>query len=168
MSSEFIGQRFCQECSNMLYPDAMHDRDLDDGWGLVFKCRVCDYSELAKPGDENENCVYRTDLEAKLKDLIINPDIVDDPSLQEREIAKCRNDKKACNGTRVVSFFHITKEEFSLVYVCKKCKHWLRMQEKDPKDIPMISDLSDSENKKFKEAYEKFAVEKQLKHETLP
>ena len=135
----------------MLYPDA--DQGYSD-WGLVFKCRVCEYSEGAIPNNEYENCVYRTDLEAKLKDLIINPDIVDDPSLQERMISKCENKKKACNGTKVVSFFHITKEEFSLVYVCKKCKHWWRMKDLTPEDIPMVDDLSKDEQEKYGKVYE--------------
>ena len=152
----------------MLYPDADLERDYDGEWGLVFRCRVCDFSETAIPGNEYENCVYRTDLEAKLKDLVINPDIVDDPTLQERIIAKCANTKKSCNGTKVVSFFHITKQEFSLVYVCKKCKFWWRMREKAPEDTPMIDDLSEAQVKAFKTAYEQNADDKgRLLHTSL-
>ena len=59
----------------MLYADE------DPGEGLVYKCRICNQSEKAQAGNEFENCVYKTDLEAKLTELVINPDIVDDPTL---------------------------------------------------------------------------------------
>ena len=65
----------------MLYPD-----EADDERALIFKCKICDYSETAEPGNEFENCVYRTDLEAKAAELIINPEIVEDPTLQKRNI----------------------------------------------------------------------------------
>lgn len=78
-----------------------------------------------------------------MKDLIINPDIVDDPTLQERNIQKCKTE--GCDGQKVVSFFHMTKEEISLIYVCKNCQEWWRMQETDPEDTPQIEDLKDLE-----------------------
>ena len=54
---------------------------------LFYKCKICDEGEKALAGDENENCVYKVDMEAKAMALIINPDIVDDPTLQKRNIA---------------------------------------------------------------------------------
>ena len=62
MATEFTGQRFCQECNNMLYPDEDRDERV-----LFFKCKVCDYQEQAAENNEFENCVYRIDLEAKAK-----------------------------------------------------------------------------------------------------
>ena len=83
---KFQGQRFCQDCGNMLYADE------DPGEGLVYKCRICQkVTEKAQQGNEFENCVYKTDLEAKLTELVINPDIVDDPTLQKRAIKQCQN-----------------------------------------------------------------------------
>ncbi len=74
---------------------------------LYYRCS-CGYSERAPPGNEYENCVFRTDLEAKASQLIINEDIVSDPTLAKREIDKCMNKKKTCNGKEVVTFYHIT------------------------------------------------------------
>ena len=58
---------------------------------LFYKCKMCGYSERAAEGNEFENCVYKVDMEAKALELIINNDIVDDPTLQKRAVNKCQN-----------------------------------------------------------------------------
>ena len=72
----------------------------------------------AQEGNEFENCVYKTDLEAKATNLVVSKDIVHDPTLLKREIDKCRNDKRNCKNKQVVTFYHITKETFDLMYMC--------------------------------------------------
>ena len=120
MATEFKGQRFCQECNNMLY--AM-DEGINDEKVLFYKCKTCDYQERALEDNEFENCVYKTDMEAKAMAVIINDDVVDDPTLQKRNINKCQNPKRACNNKEVVCFNHITVDQFNLIYVCTKCRH---------------------------------------------
>ena len=98
---------------------------------LYYQCKVCDYQERAIEGNEFEHCVYKVDIEAKETQLIINPEIVDDPTLQKRNIDQCKNEKKSCNGKEVVCFNQITADRFDLIYMCTKCRHWWRMREKD-------------------------------------
>ena len=106
---------------------------------LFFKCKICDYEERAIDGDEFENCVYKVDMEAKAMALIINPDIVDDPTLQKRNIPQCLNQNKVCSNKEVVTFYHITQDRFDLIYVCTKCRHAWRQTGKD-KDYDIGSD----------------------------
>ena len=125
----------------MLYADEAED---GDGWGLFYKCKICDYQERAQDGNEFENCVYKTDLEAKATNLVVSQDIVHDPTLQKRVIDKCLNTNKVCKNKEVVTFYHITKENFDLIYVCTKCKFLWRQREIDDKYD--IGDESDPEN----------------------
>ena len=53
---------------------------------LYFHCRICNYYERAQEGNEFENCVYKTDYEAKESQLVINPDIVKDPTLSKKQV----------------------------------------------------------------------------------
>ena len=110
---------------------------------LVYRCKNCDYQERAEDKNEYENCVYKTDMEAKASALIINPDIVDDPTLQKRIIDRCRNKNQTCNSKEVVTFYHITRDRMHLVYVCIKCRTFWKMEEKDPRYD--IADHSDEE-----------------------
>ena len=71
-------------------------------------------------------------MEAKALQLVINFDIVDDPTLQKRTIEKCHNKNKACNNREVVCFQQITQERFDLIYVCTKCREPWRQTTKDP------------------------------------
>uniref|UniRef100_A0A7S3CIP9 DNA-directed RNA polymerase II subunit RPB9-like zinc ribbon domain-containing protein n=1 Tax=Strombidium rassoulzadegani TaxID=1082188 RepID=A0A7S3CIP9_9SPIT len=127
MATQFSGQKFCQECNNMLYADESMDEKM-----LAFKCKICSYQEIAEKGNEYENCVYKTDLEEKETQLIINPDIVDDPTLTQRFIDNCLNPSGRCTNKEVVSFLHIGIEKFDLIYVCTKCKfHWRHVADGD-------------------------------------
>ena len=106
---------------------------------LYFVCKICEYSEPAAEGNEFENCVYKVDMEAKAMQLMVNQDIVDDPTLQKRNILHCMNKTKKCNNKEVICYNQITHEKFDLIYVCTKCRHAWRMREKDPLydiDIP--------------------------------
>ena len=77
----------------MLYADEAED---GSEWALFYKCKICNHQERAQDGNEFENCVYKTDLEAKATNLVVSQDIVHDPTLQKRNIPKCLNNKKAC------------------------------------------------------------------------
>ena len=153
MATEFQGQRFCQQCRNMLYAEEVLDNPRENVRGsLYYRCKtkdedgnqVCEYQERAAEKNEFENCVYRQDMEAKALALNINPDIVDDPTLQKRKIKQCKTAK--CNNKEVVTFYHITHEKLDLVYVCTGCKFAWRMREKDP-DYDMHSDSSDEDKR---------------------
>ena len=113
---------------------------------LLYKCKICDYQERAQEGNEFENCVYMVDMEAKEMQLIINQDIISDPTLQKRMIEKCRNKTKACPNKEVVCFQHITQDRFDLIYVCTKCREWWRMNIKDP-NYDINSEDSEEKNK---------------------
>ena len=57
---------------------------------------------------------------------------------------KCLNNKKECPNKEVVTFYHITKENFDLIYVCTKCKFLWRNKNKDPAyDIASDTDEED-------------------------
>ena len=147
---KFQNLRFCQECQNLLYAD--EEKIDDDARSLVYICRICHYQEQAEEKNEYDNCVYLTDLEAKEKELLVNPDIIDDPTLMKREIDKCSNPNKQCNNKVVVCFYHITKNEFSLVYVCTKCRYYWRQQERQV-EYDINTDSANEENrKKFNKA----------------
>ena len=125
----------------MLEPDSHPDPNQRV---LVFKCTICQRIETAEEGNEFDNCVYRTDLEAKASQLIINEDIVDDPTLQKRNVDKCKNPRGNCPGKEVVTFYHITQDKFELIYVCTTCGQPSRVRERDPNyDIASESDEED-------------------------
>ena len=80
-------------------------------------------------------------MEAKATNLVVSQDIVHDPTLQKRIVDKCLNTNKVCKNKEVVTFYHITKETFDLIYVCTKCKFLWRQKEKDDKyDVDSDSD----------------------------
>jgi DNA-directed RNA polymerase subunit M/transcription elongation factor TFIIS len=56
----FKGMRFCRECDNMLQPKEKKTADDQDIGRLIYDCRICGYFEKAKPGDEADHCVYRS------------------------------------------------------------------------------------------------------------
>ena len=129
MTEEFQGQRFCENCNNLLYADEEFNSVTDRC--LVFNCKLCNHSQRVPDANERDNCVYKTDLEAKAERLVINEDIVDDPTLAKRQIDKCPNKNKNCTSNQVIIFYHITFNKMELIYVCIKCRHWWRMQERD-------------------------------------
>ena len=141
-ADEFQGQRFCQDCNNLLYAEERVDR-IQKTAELIYKCKMCGLpEEVGENAPEHEYCVYKTDLEAKAERLIINPDIVDDPTLAKRQIDQCRTEE--CNSNQVVTFYHITKDHFNLIYVCIKCRNFWKMNEKDHKyDIDTDTDEED-------------------------
>ena len=95
---------------------------------LFYKCKICDYQERAEDGNEAEHCVYKTDVEGKATKLIVNRDIVDDPTLQKRIIQECRT--QGCKGTEVVCYYQI-KGKFELIYMCTTCREQWKMDQKD-------------------------------------
>ena len=124
----FQGQRFCQDCNVLLYPEEYETSP--DCKQLIYKCKICGMGEVIAPDShESEFCVYKTDLEAKAERLNINTDIVDDPTLAKRTIDKCKTEE--CNSNQVVTFYHITQNHFQLIYVCVKCRNHWKMMERD-------------------------------------
>ena len=130
MDSENVqGQRFCSDCNNLLYAEEHRDEEYPNGC-LIYRCKMCNLPEIVgNDGTEQDYCVYKTDLEQRAERLIINPDIVDDPTLAKRMIDKCKTDQ--CNSNQVVTFYHITSDHFNLIYVCCKCRNAWKMNEKD-------------------------------------
>jgi hypothetical protein len=44
----------------MLQPKEQKTADDQDIGRLIYDCRICGYFEKAKPGDEADHCVYRS------------------------------------------------------------------------------------------------------------
>ncbi|GAB7360204.1 hypothetical protein MBLNU230_g7965t1 [Neophaeotheca triangularis] len=73
-----VSFRFCQECSNMLYPkeDKLNTK-------LMYSCRSCQYSEEAGP-KASDNCIYRNELAQQVFETAGNvEDVADDPTVSE-------------------------------------------------------------------------------------
>lgn len=136
----FRGIRFCRECDNMLYPK---ERTGEDKIGhLIYDCRICGYFERAKPGNEADNCVYKSEFSKMSEKFNVDPECVKDPTLSRTKNIRCMNKKKECDGTEAVTFTNPTKERMNLIYVCTKCTfHW-RKEELDPNN-DVMSDLED-------------------------
>lgn len=88
----FRGMRFCKECDNMLQPK--EKMDTDGPSYLIYDCRTCGYSERARPYDEADNCVYRSE-QTKMSDkFLVDTECIKDPCLARRighPCTKCGN-----------------------------------------------------------------------------
>ena len=90
MQNQIGGQRFCQDCGNILYADEYLDAPRPGVRGsLFFRCktkdefgnRTCSYYDRAIDYNEEENTVYKTDHEAKAASMNLNKDMIHDPTL---------------------------------------------------------------------------------------
>lgn len=101
---------YCIECNNMLYP-----REEKSQKRLLYACRNCDYSEVAK-----NLCIFRNELRSSLVETVgVTADLGSDPTLP-RSNKEC----PSCHGRESV-FFHSqgksAETKMSLHYVCVNC-----------------------------------------------
>lgn len=120
--------RFCKECDNMLQPK---EQRLENGTArLIYDCRICLNYEVAKEGDENENCVYKSEtLKVSGGEIKIDRECIKDPTLSRNRNIKCKN----CMHHEAVTFTNPTKEKMELIFVCTSCKNSWKKEE-DEKD----------------------------------
>lgn len=130
----FKGMRFCRECDNMLQPkEQIFDENKS---GLVYDCRICGYFETAKPGDEADNCVYRSE-QSKMSDkFFVDRECIKDPCLSRRRGRPCEK----CGHSEAVTFTNPTKDRMNLIFVCTNCTYYWRKEELDENDILEGSD----------------------------
>ena len=126
--------RFCKECDNMLYPK---EQVIEEGIGrLIYDCRICGYFEKAKPNDEADNCVYKSE-HSKLSDrFFVDKEVIKDPTLSRRKNINCRK----CGHNEAVTFTNPTKDRMNLIFVCTNCTHNWRKEELDEHDVLSSSD----------------------------
>jgi DNA-directed RNA polymerase subunit M/transcription elongation factor TFIIS len=120
----FKGMRFCRECDNMLQPK---EQVTDESRSLlIYDCRICGYFERARPGDEADNCVYRSE-QTKMHDkLFVDRECIKDPCLSRRPM-NC----KKCGHGEAVTYTNPTKDRMNLIFVCTNCTHYWRKDELD-------------------------------------
>ncbi|KAJ2785463.1 DNA-directed RNA polymerase II core subunit rpb9 [Coemansia javaensis] len=107
--------RFCQNCSNMLYPrvDNEHSR-------LMYACRNCEFEEVAE-----SNCVFRHEvLHTPSEKTMAVVDLGEDPTLPRTNATPCPR----CNWSQAVYFQSQSRHpdtRMTLYYVCcnTKCQH---------------------------------------------
>ena len=106
---------------------------------MAYECRICGHFEKAKPEDEADNCVYKSE-HLKMSDkLIIDKECIKDPTLQRRKNVQCSQ----CPCTEVVTFTQHTKDRMNMIFVCVQCCHNWRKDKLEPEEIV---DVSDSES----------------------
>ena len=161
MNNSIGGQRYCQDCGNILYAEEELLEIPSPGvrGALIYRCRTrdlmgsfCDYYERAQNDDEQENTVYKTDLEAKATALNVNRDIVYDPTLQKRAIKQCHNPK--CTNKEVVTFYRVDHTRFELIYCCTKCAKYWKSAQDEKYDINMDGFLADKASDEYKAKYD--------------
>lgn len=107
---EQIKFKFCNECSNMLYPK--EDRQTHQ---LMFACSTCQYSEKA-----SSSCVYRNNLDTSIGETAgVTQDVGSDPTLP-RSNKQCPH----CKETEAVFFQSQQRSAetgMRLFYVCCSC-----------------------------------------------
>ena len=119
-----IAIRFCDHCSNMLYPQGVQVTD-GSGGKLVYRCRICQRSEEVDEPDNSE--AYRicsTSSHRITSELKIGKEFSQDPTLSRCKDIMC----PVCKKEEVVFFQNdsggiLTRME--LIYVCANpgCNH---------------------------------------------
>src|SRR3569833_1135024 len=129
--NSFKGKRYCKECDNMLYPkEQLISAETNQG-RLIYDCRICGYFEKAQVGDEDENCVYKSDFGKISEGLTIDSEIIKDPTLSRRKGVICLK----CNNNEAVMFTQPTKDRMNLIFVCTRCANHWKKEELDENDI---------------------------------
>ena len=136
----FRGMRFCSDCENMLYPK---EQVVEESIGrLVYDCRICSNFEKTRAGDEQDNCVYKSDHNKLQEHVHVDPECVKDPTLSRRKNIACPR----CRHTEAVTFTQPTKDRMNLIFVCIKCQHDWRKDQFDDEQIQLSDDSDDNEN----------------------
>lgn len=86
---------------------------------LMLTCRNCGYEEPAHTGIVHENRIKK---EVSTRLETINPEVVNDPTLQRSRNNRCEN----CGNKEAVLFqaeSGVTAKSLSLIFVCCHCRH---------------------------------------------
>ncbi|KAJ1462635.1 hypothetical protein M885DRAFT_456317 [Pelagophyceae sp. CCMP2097] len=105
-------RRFCPQCGNMWQP-----REERTNRTLMLTCRTCGYEEPAHTGKVYENRVIK---EVSMRLDAINPEVVQDPTLQRSNQVTC----DSCGHNEAVLFqaeSGVKASSLSLIFVCCDC-----------------------------------------------
>ena len=111
------GIRFCKDCANILYAKEQYDSDSGNR-GLIYSCRICDYTEKASKSDD---ClVYHRQVKRLAEHVATDyKDYPLDPTLSRTYDIDCPR----CLNTGAI-FFHSENETgeagMKLTYVCSQ------------------------------------------------
>ena len=107
--------KFCPVCRNMLY-----SIDEDDSGHALRSCRKCDYKE---PVSRDTPIVYEHVLrDDKVKSLVINPYLKNDPTLPRFTEIPCANDEcPSKKGKSDVVGVKIDRVNVIWMYQCAVC-----------------------------------------------
>ena len=125
----------------MLYPKEQLVSEESIG-RLVYECRICGNFEKAKPMDEGDNCVYKSDYSKMSEGFNVDKDCIKDPTLSRNRNVTCPK----CQHMEAVTFTNPTKDRMNLVFVCTNCTHSWKKEELDENDA-LSPDESDEDNK---------------------
>jgi DNA-directed RNA polymerase II subunit RPB9 len=69
-----VNYKFCQECSNLLYPKETRS---GDGWVLTYFCKACHHVESSNP-----SCTFRRELGNNVTETAgVTTDVANDPTV---------------------------------------------------------------------------------------
>ena len=103
--------RFCEDCGNMLTP--LEDNDQKR---LIYKCNMCNTSEIEKENSKDNNIVYRNEIKLGQTEVKINNSIINDPTYARSFELKCPN----CGYNETICFQNpnINDSGMKFMYVC--------------------------------------------------
>ncbi len=110
---EAQGLKFCQECSNMLYPVEITEEKL-----LSYVCKSCGHRDVIQGRDQTEHCVYSHDVSISYEKFIQDPELSQDRTLSRTKTATCPQ----CGYKEAVFFQNPASATgelgMSLIFVC--------------------------------------------------
>ena len=103
--------RFCRECNNMLYPrENINDKSLE------FWCQSCNYVEISDEMEENNNCVYKNEIQLGKTAIKIDGSMTNDPTYSRTKNIECLK----CHHKEAIFFQNpnLDDSNMRLVFVC--------------------------------------------------
>mmetsp|Transcript_35708 Transcript_35708/g.96910 ORF Transcript_35708/g.96910 Transcript_35708/m.96910 type:complete len:142 (-) Transcript_35708:162-587(-) len=120
--------RFCPTCNNSNWMMGKNEE-----MALVFKCKVCGHTEIAKMEEDEKNedlCLFRHDVLFVAKEnIIVQNDVIHDPTLSRIYDYNCH----VCNFNEAVFYKlseTIVSDAMAIIFVCCRCSNW-RTEGKD-------------------------------------
>ena len=103
--------RFCEDCGNMLTPSENNDNKR-----LIYKCNMCNTSEIEKENSKENNIVYRNEIKLGQTEVKINNSIINDPTYARTFGLKCPR----CGYNETICFQNpnINDAGMKFIYVC--------------------------------------------------
>mmetsp|Transcript_153470 Transcript_153470/g.491898 ORF Transcript_153470/g.491898 Transcript_153470/m.491898 type:complete len:149 (-) Transcript_153470:141-587(-) len=121
--------RFCPTCNNSNWQMGKNEK-----MELVFRCKVCAYIKEVgmedaeagadEPKKHEDLCVFRHDVLFVAKEsIIVQPDVIFDPTLPRTYDYKCHN----CKHNEAV-FYRLSEtivsDAMAIIFVCCACSNW--------------------------------------------